>query len=103
MRCRIEFTFQVTSFMARAILSRRWLDGGVVRAEGTSTMRCTRCGTELLPGKKFCHACGASVAAPCSNCGSPLEPEWRFCPDCGRAQAAPAQAPEPAAAAAPAP
>ena len=61
-------------------------------------MRCTRCGTELLPAKKFCVACGASALAPCASCGSPLEPDWRFCPDCGRAQgAAAAPAAEPAA------
>ena len=25
-------------------------------------MRCANCGTELLEGKKFCHACGTRVA-----------------------------------------
>ena len=25
-------------------------------------MRCTSCGTELLPGKKFCHVCGTPVS-----------------------------------------
>jgi class 3 adenylate cyclase len=51
-------------------------------------MRCSRCGTELLPGKKFCVACGAPAQIPCANCGSPIEPGWRFCPDCGREIAA---------------
>ncbi len=49
-------------------------------------MPCAQCGTELLPGKKFCHACGAPVPAACSECGTRLEPTWRFCPECGRAQ-----------------
>src|SRR5262245_8302452 len=71
----------------------------VVRDEGLSAMRCTRCGTELLPGKKFCHACGASALTACANCGAQLEPDWRFCPDCGRAQGA--AAPEPVATVAP--
>jgi len=46
-------------------------------------MRCAQCGTELLPGKRFCHACGASAPAACPSCGARLEPGWRFCPDCG--------------------
>ncbi len=41
-------------------------------------------GTELLPGKKFCHACGAAAAASCPACGARVDPEWRFCPECGR-------------------
>ena len=61
-------------------------------------MRCSRCGTELLPGKKFCVACGAPAQVPCSNCGAPVEPGWRFCPDCGRELAA-----EPAPSANPSP
>lgn len=48
-------------------------------------MRCTRCGTELLPGKRFCHACGTRVEASCTNCGAGLQPEFRFCPECGQA------------------
>jgi class 3 adenylate cyclase len=47
-------------------------------------MRCSRCGTELLPGKKFCVSCGAPAQIPCANCGAPVDPAWRFCPDCGR-------------------
>lgn len=46
-------------------------------------MRCAQCGTELLPGKKFCHACGAAAPAACPSCGARIEPGWRFCPDCG--------------------
>ena len=53
-------------------------------------MLCASCGTELLPGKKFCHACGAPAATACAFCGARVEPGWRFCPECGRAQAAPA-------------
>ena len=46
-------------------------------------MRCNRCGTELLAGKRFCHACGARAELTCGACGAPLQPEFRFCPDCG--------------------
>ncbi len=69
-------------------------------------MRCAQCGTELLPGKKFCHACGAAVVSPCPSCGARIEPGWRFCPDCGHVlDEAPARAPagEPAPVARPAP
>ena len=43
-------------------------------------MRCARCGTELIAGKPFCHACGART---CLNCGAAVTPGFRFCPDCG--------------------
>ncbi len=46
-------------------------------------MRCTACGTELIPGKKFCHACGAPAGRACPSCGAPSHPQFRFCPDCG--------------------
>src|SRR5512142_2365577 len=51
-------------------------------------MRCVACGVELLPGKRFCHACGAPASASCGTCGAPLDPSYRFCPDCGAAVAA---------------
>ena len=46
-------------------------------------MRCLRCSTELIPGKRFCQACGLEVGARCANCGAGLEASFRFCPDCG--------------------
>ena len=46
-------------------------------------MRCTACGTELIAGKRFCHACGARVALTCRGCGATVSPDFRFCPDCG--------------------
>ena len=62
-------------------------------------MQCSSCGTRLLPGKRFCHVCGAAAGASCPHCGSPLEAGFAFCPDCGRDLAA---TPEAAAASAPA-
>jgi class 3 adenylate cyclase/tetratricopeptide (TPR) repeat protein len=47
-------------------------------------MRCAACAAELLPGKRFCHACGAPAPRRCDGCGAALEAEFRFCPDCGR-------------------
>ncbi|MFQ5666931.1 MAG: AAA family ATPase [Candidatus Binatia bacterium] len=46
-------------------------------------MQCASCGTELIPGKKFCHACGAQVVLTCPTCGAMVDPGFRFCPDCG--------------------
>lgn len=48
-------------------------------------MRCRACGTTLLPGKAFCHACGARATRTCANCGAEVEAGFRFCPDCGQA------------------
>ncbi|MBX3028071.1 AAA family ATPase [bacterium] len=61
-------------------------------------MRCRACGTTLLPGKSFCHACGARATQACANCGAEVEAGFRFCPDCGQPLAAEgpaASAPEP--------
>src|SRR6266853_750270 len=59
-------------------------------------MTCTSCGTELLPGARFCFACGAAVQAACTTCGAPLRSEYRFCPSCGTAVAtAPVAEPSP--------
>jgi len=46
-------------------------------------MQCVNCGTDLLAGKQFCHACGQRVAHTCTNCGATLTAGYRFCPDCG--------------------
>jgi class 3 adenylate cyclase/tetratricopeptide (TPR) repeat protein len=63
-------------------------------------MRCLSCGSELLAGAKFCHACGTRVAETCPSCGSPIKPEFKFCPECGFALAGP---PGPAATPSPRP
>ncbi|UCE85348.1 MAG: AAA family ATPase [Deltaproteobacteria bacterium] len=60
-------------------------------------MRCGECGTERIPGKSFCHACGARAALRCTACGGAVEAQFRFCPDCGQALAAPPGASGPAA------
>src|ERR1700731_75659 len=46
-------------------------------------MRCTKCGTEGIPGKKFCAECGSPLANRCTNCGSDNQSEAKFCADCG--------------------
>ncbi|HUN58211.1 MAG TPA: AAA family ATPase [Candidatus Binataceae bacterium] len=48
-------------------------------------MRCLQCGTENKAGRKFCAACGHSLAMhPCPGCGFVNESNDRFCGGCGR-------------------
>ena len=66
--------------------------------------KCTKCGSELKDGQKFCTKCGTPVsanpqavskeiaaAAVCSKCGSPLKPGQKFCTKCGTPAVAPQQ------------
>ncbi len=46
---------------------------------------CTHCGGSNRDGRKFCSACGGSLASGCSACGAPLEAGDRFCGECGAA------------------
>jgi Adenylate and Guanylate cyclase catalytic domain/Double zinc ribbon len=53
-------------------------------------MICSKCGTEGIPGKKFCAECGSLLSARCSNCSSDNAPGAKFCADCGTPLSAPA-------------
>jgi class 3 adenylate cyclase/tetratricopeptide (TPR) repeat protein len=44
---------------------------------------CANCGTENEAGRKFCDACGTSLAAACPECGASNRAGARFCADCG--------------------
>src|SRR5450631_4259335 len=55
-------------------------------------MRCIKCGTDGIPGKKFCAECGGPLANRCSKCGADSAPGAKFCADCGLALGAPAAA-----------
>src|SRR6202521_3383475 len=48
-------------------------------------MRCSKCKTENLPGKKFCGDCGAPLANLCPKCGADNPAGKRFCGECGTA------------------
>jgi len=48
-------------------------------------MRCSKCGTASIPGKKFCAECGSPLSNRCSKCNSDNAPGARFCADCGSA------------------
>src|ERR1700693_5795547 len=49
------------------------------------SMRCSKCETEGIPGKKFCGECGSPLSNRCSNCDSDNAPGAKFCADCGSA------------------
>jgi class 3 adenylate cyclase/tetratricopeptide (TPR) repeat protein len=44
---------------------------------------CPNCGSENVPGAKFCDECGATLAAGCPNCGATNKPGAKFCKECG--------------------
>src|SRR5689334_17356589 len=46
-------------------------------------MLCPSCGTENLPGKKFCKECGTALAVACGSCGAALVGDEKFCSECG--------------------
>ena len=48
-------------------------------------MNCPNCGTENLPGSRFCNNCGERLAVACPNCGTANQPGARFCNECGTA------------------
>jgi class 3 adenylate cyclase len=47
-------------------------------------MRCSKCETEGIPGKKFCAECGSPLSNRCSSCDSDNAPGAKFCADCGK-------------------
>src|SRR6202158_1362437 len=53
-------------------------------------MRCTKCGTEGTPGRKFCKECGNPMSNQCAKCGADNSPSAKFCEDCGAGLGAPA-------------
>jgi hypothetical protein len=48
-------------------------------------MRCSRCGADNPPSKKFCGDCGAPLANLCPKCGADNPAGKRFCGECGSA------------------
>ncbi len=59
-------------------------------APSASKKTCSKCGSEIAEGYKFCVKCGASASEPeapkakfCASCGKPVEPGFMFCSNCG--------------------
>ncbi len=48
--------------------------------------KCTKCGSQLASGAKFCSECGSPVQLNkfCSNCGNQVASDAKFCPNCGK-------------------
>ncbi|HIE16935.1 MAG TPA: zinc-ribbon domain-containing protein [Dehalococcoidia bacterium] len=51
--------------------------------------RCPNCGSPVVPGQRFCGACGAQISLSCPQCRITVSPGTRFCPNCGTALAGP--------------
>src|SRR5208283_5109771 len=49
-------------------------------------MVCTSCGSDNLPGTKFCEECGNPLAQACPSCGTALRAGTKFCGECGAPQ-----------------
>ncbi len=62
-------------------------------------MICSSCGSENLPGQRFCGSCGTPQAVACTVCGSANPAGQRFCGSCGTELAGSAGETRPAAAA----
>ncbi len=62
--------------------------------------RCSACGEENRPGRRFCAQCGSRLELRCPACQAVNVPGERFCGECGAPLAGEAAAPRPAAAAA---
>ena len=60
-------------------------------------MICASCGADNDAGRKFCLACGMSLAIGCQACGTPNPPKARFCGECGARLAGTAALARPAA------
>src|SRR5215472_13674215 len=46
-------------------------------------MRCSNCGRDNRPNRKFCSDCGTPLVTKCGRCGTSNEPGERFCGECG--------------------
>ncbi len=51
-------------------------------------MNCSKCGSPVQPGDKFCGSCGTAVNTQyCTNCGAQLAAGAVFCVNCGKSLA----------------
>ena len=44
---------------------------------------CPKCGCQVVPGQRFCGACGSSLESYCATCGGAITAPSRFCGNCG--------------------
>jgi Zn-dependent protease with chaperone function len=75
------------------VLSRQTFDPATM-SDAIRNPVCPKCNTELKPGKKFCHNCGApqetdtpvTPAGVCPACKAEVQPGKKFCHNCGAPQ-----------------
>jgi len=44
---------------------------------------CPKCSCQIVPGQRFCGACGSSLESYCAVCGGAITTPSRFCGNCG--------------------
>jgi hypothetical protein len=47
-------------------------------------MKCSQCGFDSKPNKKFCTKCGSKLNLTCPNCDTEIEAGDDFCGECGQ-------------------
>ncbi len=67
---------------------------GANRCATGDPMRCSKCGSDNLAGKRFCGNCRTPLANRCPKCGADNPPAKRFCSDCGTSLSASSVAPQ---------
>ena len=44
---------------------------------------CPKCGSQVVPGQRFCGGCGSSLESYCARCGVAITAPSKFCGNCG--------------------
>ncbi len=65
--------------------------GAAATAAAAASVLCTKCGSGVAGGAKFCPSCGnpmaaANTAKSCISCGASIGDDVAFCPECGAKQ-----------------
>ncbi len=56
---------------------------GFTTPPSTDDSKCPKCGSSVLPHKKFCDSCGEKLVKKCPECKADIRWSKNFCPDCG--------------------
>ena len=51
--------------------------------ESQPVIRCSSCGHNNRPDRRFCTECGRRFGRVCAACGNPIQEEEKFCGNCG--------------------
>jgi hypothetical protein len=50
---------------------------------GQQKVACPKCGSQIVPGQRFCGGCGSSLESYCARCGVAITAPSKFCGNCG--------------------